>query len=62
MTHPRLSALAEAAWTKKENKNYDDFKERLKPMLSYLDDLGIYYYNLFEPELTPEPESKYGQK
>ncbi len=59
MTHPRLSALAEAAWTKKENKNYDDFKERLKPMLSYFDDLGIYYYNPFEPELTPEPKSMY---
>ncbi len=61
MTHPRLSALAEAAWTNKDNKNYEDFKERLKPMLSYFDELGIYYYNPFEPELTPEVESKYGK-
>ncbi len=59
MTHPRLSALAEAAWTNKENKNFDDFKERLKPMLSYFDALGIGYNNPFEPELTPEPVSKY---
>lgn len=59
MTHPRLSALAEAAWTNKENKNYEVFKQRLKPMLSYFDDLNIFYYNPFEPELTPEPSSEY---
>ena len=61
MTHPRLSALAEAAWTNKENKNYDDFQQRLKPMLSYFDNLGIYYYNPFDPESTPEPKSKYNE-
>lgn len=59
MTHPRLSALAEAAWTNEENKDYENFKERLKPMLSYFDALGINYYNIYEPELTPEPESEY---
>ena len=59
MTHPRLSALAEACWTNKENKDYEDFKQRLKPMLSYFDALNIYYYNPFEPESTPEPASKY---
>ena len=61
MTHPRLSALAEAAWTNKENKNYDNFQRRLKPMLSYFDNLGIYYYNPFDPESTPEPESEYNK-
>lgn len=62
MTYPRLSALAEAAWTKKENKNYEDFMQRLKPMLACFEDLKIGYYNPFEPELTPEPESGYGRK
>lgn len=55
MTHPRLSALAEAAWTKNVNKNLEDFKQRLKPMLLYLESLGIDYYDPFNPEQTPEP-------
>ena len=59
MTHPRLSALAEACWTEKENKDFNNFKERLKPMLSYLDVLGIGYNNPYKPELTPEPISLY---
>lgn len=59
MTHPRLSALAEAAWTMKENKNYEDFKQRLRPMLTYFEGLKIEYYNPFDPELTPEPSSEY---
>ena len=62
MTHPRLSALAEASWTNDANKNYDDFKVRLKPMLTYLDDLKIGYNNPFEPELTPEAVSPYKAK
>jgi len=55
MTHPRLSALAESAWTKAENKNTVDFKRRLKPLLNNFEKQGIYYYNPFNPELTPEP-------
>jgi hexosaminidase len=55
MTHPRLSAMAEAAWTTAGNKNIDDFKSRLKPMLNYFDKQEIYYYNPFYPEQTPEP-------
>ncbi len=55
MTNPRLSAMAEAAWTSNENKNLADFKRRLKPMLSYFERNNIYYYNPFNPELTPEP-------
>ena len=62
MTHPRLSALAEAAWTEQENKNYDDFKRRLKPMLSYFDELGVGYYNPFEVESSAEPVSRYKKK
>ncbi len=62
MTHPRLSALAEACWTNEANKNFDDFKVRLKPMLNYLDDLSIGYNDPFEPESTPEPVSGYKAK
>ncbi len=57
MLYPRLSALAEAAWSIKENKLYSDFLERLKPMLSYYDDLNIKYFNPFSPDQTPEPKS-----
>ncbi len=62
MTYPRLSALAEASWTNEENKNFDDFNWRLKPMLMWLDRLNISYYNPFQQELTPEPLSGYKQK
>ena len=56
MTYPRLSAMAEAAWTKKGTKNYQRFLIRLKPMLNYLKQNNIYYFDPFEPELNPEPE------
>lgn len=55
MTNPRLSAMSEAAWTNSNNKNLDDFKKRLKPMLDYFRQKEIYYYNPFSPSLTPEP-------
>jgi len=55
MLNPRLSGMAEAAWTEKENKNYNDFLNRLKPMLSYFEKQGIGYYNPFESKSTPEP-------
>jgi hexosaminidase len=47
--------MAEAAWTKNERKNYDDFLLRLKSLLNYLKEKDIYYFNPFSPELTPEP-------
>jgi hexosaminidase len=62
MTYPRLSALAEAGWTLGENKGLEDFKRRLKPMLSLFDEWNISYYNPFQPILTPEPPSGYKQK
>lgn len=55
LTHPRLSALAEAAWTQAEHKDMNDFNRRLKPMLKHLEERGIVYFNPFNPELTPEP-------
>ena len=56
MIYPRISALSEAAWTKAGNKNYEDFLERLKAMLSFFKDRDIYYFNPFEPGLSPEAE------
>jgi hexosaminidase len=54
MTYPRISAMAEAAWTKGE-RSYDDFMVRLKPMLVFFKEKDIYYFDPFNPELNPEP-------
>lgn len=54
MTYPRISAMAEAAWTKGE-RSYDDFMVRLKPMLGFFKEKDIYYFDPFNPELNPEP-------
>ena len=43
MAFPRACALAEVAWTPQENRDYDDFLERLKTDLLLLDALGINY-------------------
>lgn len=56
MTYPRLHALAEAAWTQDENKDYMDFERRIKTVYQFLDDKEIYYYNIFDPASSPEPE------
>jgi hexosaminidase len=50
---PRLSALAEAAWS--EKKNYQDYMERLKQHLPLYQKDQIYYYDPFRPALHPEP-------
>ncbi len=55
MTYPRLSALAESAWTKAENKSYDGYTGRLKHHLRRYDVWGIGYFNPFAPASTPEP-------
>ncbi len=55
MTYPRLSAIAEAAWTSADvKKDYADFQRRLKPMLKRLDLAGINYFNPFDLKATPE--------
>nr|WP_199156271.1 beta-N-acetylhexosaminidase [Pedobacter sp. ASV2] len=51
---PRLAALAETAWTSNENKNLDDFMNRLKAHLLLYKAAGLYYYNPFKPIETPE--------
>ncbi len=56
MTFPRLSAMAEAAWTNEENKDYLAFMGRLKKMIKRYQKDNIYYFNPFDPEKTTEPE------
>lgn len=50
MLFPRLSALAEAAWTVDASKDYDDFKARLGWVIRFYEKEGI---SLFDP-LNPE--------
>lgn len=52
---PRITALAEAAWSATESRDYPGFMQRLKPHLALFQDAGLYYYNPFSPSKTPEP-------
>jgi len=56
MTYPRLSAMAEAAWSRNGTKNYQGFLIRLRPLLNYLKEKNIYYFDPFEPATNQEPE------
>ena len=55
---PRIAALAETAWTNTDNKNYDQFLVRLKKQLLWYKAAGIYYYDPFDPQKTPEAIDK----
>lgn len=55
MTFPRLIALSEAAWSKKDLKDFMSFQSRLRDFMQILNANAIYYFNIFENELTPEP-------
>lgn len=55
MTFPRLFAVAEAAWTPVNQKNYGRFLKRLMDWLPLLQQLGISYFDPFAPLSTPEP-------
>lgn len=57
MTFPRLIAVAEAAWTPEKSKECSTFMKKLPSLLQYLDTLGIYYFNPFDPASTPEPDA-----
>lgn len=50
-TYPRLIALAEIAWTAKENKDYKDFERRIDNQLVRLDGHQVNYY-IPQPEQT----------
>jgi len=43
MTMPRLAALAEAVWTPKAKKNWDNFAQRMTTQMLRYDALGINY-------------------
>lgn len=52
---PRISALAEAAWSPKEGKDFPAFLQRLKGHLTLYDQAGIYYYDPAQPGKYAEP-------
>jgi hexosaminidase len=55
MAFPRVSALAEVAWTNHDRLNWDDFRRRLQPQLARYRALGIDYATsgLDAPAPTP---------
>jgi hexosaminidase len=55
MLFPRITALAEVAWTNDDQKDLNQFKERAKGQLKLYKKDGVYYYNPFNPSQTPEP-------
>jgi len=55
MIFPRLTAIAEAAWTDEVNKDFEHYKRRLESVLKRYDVWGINYFDPFTPEDTPEP-------
>lgn len=52
MMFPRLAAIAEVAWTKKELRSWESFSERLKKHTARWDAMGLNYYK--SPKLVWE--------
>ena len=50
MLYPRVAALAELAWSPKENKEYGNFCTRLKNIYQHYDILGIDYNSITDGE------------
>ena len=46
MLYPRVLALSEVAWTKSENKNWEDFKRRVNQEIPRMEKKGINTYTL----------------
>jgi hexosaminidase len=44
MIFPRVTALAEIAWSKKENRSWENYKRKITNHYKRWDDLGINYY------------------
>ena len=55
MVFPRIIALAEKAWTRNENLNYDCFLKRLANEYNYLNTRSLYYYDFRESMRRVEP-------
>ena len=58
MLYPRLSALAEAAWSEDAVKEQGSFNERLKAMLARYDKEKIRYFNVTDPASSPEADGR----
>ncbi len=56
MMWPRLSALAEAAWSASSKKDFDHFLGKMKNMYQIYDQYNVYYFDLFSPLYHPEPK------
>lgn len=54
MIYPRITALAEAAWTEKANRDYDNYLQRLEHFLSDYKKKGIYFFDPIRPRKNPE--------
>lgn len=54
MIFPRLTALAESAWTPAARKDYADFTRRLPVHFAYLKRHEMGYYDPSDPKATPE--------
>lgn len=55
MIFPRLCALAEAAWSMPEVKDFTKFASRMEDAFSLFDKLNIYYFDFRNPQHHPEP-------
>ncbi|WP_306345555.1 MULTISPECIES: glycoside hydrolase family 20 protein [Aquimarina] len=61
MIYPRLAALSEAVWSAKNQKNWDDFSNRMTNMFQRYEFLGINYAKssyLIRPEVETNLEKK----
>jgi hexosaminidase len=55
MIFPRIIALSESAWTKKNNKDISRFNKNLTSVFEFLDEQNIFYFNSLNPSLRAEP-------
>ncbi len=54
MLYPRLSALAETAWTNESRKDQDDFLSRMERMMEVYKKKGLYFFDYRNPSGTSE--------
>ncbi|WP_200976017.1 beta-N-acetylhexosaminidase [Echinicola sp. 20G] len=55
LVFPRIAALAEAAWTNAEQKDFKDFEVRIKKHFNLYEEANLYFFDPFEPHRHPEP-------
>ncbi|MDD4583915.1 MAG: beta-N-acetylhexosaminidase [Eubacteriales bacterium] len=54
MVYPRMSALAEAAWTQENSKNYKNFNIRMNGMIEIYKKFDIAFFDYKNPISSPE--------